>query len=478
MATKPQDNNDSKKILRLGVIENGRILEETLFRERKSISVGQNFKNDLVLPSEQAPQSSTLFELGSDDTYKLVFTPDMRGRVLLDDGVFGVEELISSGKATAAGKNYKLPLPETARGKIAVGDSTILFQFVVPPPLRIIPPLPSNMRGTIVYFVTATMGATGLFLLMLLISAVLHGGFFGYLQTVPPPPRDAGMGQLNERFTRLLVQEDPEELEVEPTDPTDPDENTEIPEETETIAEESAAGDEPEEDPGDPGPAGEETRTRDEIREQAAEAVVTQSALAAFQDSTGGINLGLASSDSLSERRAEEAMANQMARGAQQDGAVSSRGLGTSSGAEGRVSRQEVGGGGGGSAVAGAAQAQEAEEVEAVEVRANVRSQGSRTSGSGTLDDEELRGQIRRFQRRVQRCYERGLASNPSLAGRVELEFRVETSGQTSGARLPTNELGDAVGNCIIAEARRLRFPPPEGGSVVVRQRFVLQSGS
>ena len=52
----------SSKILRIGIIQGGRIVEERLVRKRENITIGQSAKNMFVVPSDALPRNWLLFE--------------------------------------------------------------------------------------------------------------------------------------------------------------------------------------------------------------------------------------------------------------------------------------------------------------------------------------------------------------------------------------------------------------------------------
>src|SRR5204863_4862396 len=88
----------------------------------------------------------------SDDDYCLNFTDAMRGRVALPSGLVEIATL-KGGQARSLGEGvYQVTLSEDSRGKVVVGDTTFLFQFVAPPPLQPRPQLP----------VSVTRGATSI----------------------------------------------------------------------------------------------------------------------------------------------------------------------------------------------------------------------------------------------------------------------------------------------------------------------------
>jgi TonB family protein len=67
-------------------------------------------------------------------------------------------------------------------------------------------------------------------------------------------------------------------------------------------------------------------------------------------------------------------------------------------------------------------------------------------------------------------CYERGLARNPNLSGRVAVRFVIELDGTVAGATLhESSTMPDKqVGSCVVEAFRSLVFPKPQGGQVSV----------
>src|SRR5581483_3051948 len=95
-------------------------------------------------PTPNIPPQFKLFELiGSD--YYLNFLDGMSGRVALQTGITDISAL--KGQAKRVGNAYQVRLTDDARGKIQVGETTFLFQFVVPPPIQPRPQLPLAVKG-------------------------------------------------------------------------------------------------------------------------------------------------------------------------------------------------------------------------------------------------------------------------------------------------------------------------------------------
>lgn len=464
MATQPAP----KKILRLGVIQNGRIIEERLIRNPEPVTAGQAANNALLIASDTAPQHIVLFDL-KNGAYLLNYTDAMGGRVAIKDTVVDLAAARQSGAAKKTAGGYALELDERSRGKVSVGDATVLFQFVNAPPLKVLPQLPANMRGNLLTFLANVTGLTGAFLAIFLFCVVSQGGGIGYLVLmVPPPPRTASLAEVPDRFVQIMRPE-PEPEEPPPVTDDSAAEATGEGVPTDEPAEQAQA--ETDEPSNNDSP---DTRTQDVIREEARQTVREQSALGALYASDSGVGPALAVVTGQSNRTVTDVLNGNIAAGAG-GGIVSSTGLGTSQGAEGTVDRAQISGGG--SQVAANAEVAQNTEVAGVEVRVDIRSGDARTAGSGSIDSSSLSSVMRQRQRDIQRCYERGLARDPELSGRFMLEFTIGSDGRVTDARLPTNELGEDVGTCIVGAVRRWRFDAPDGGEVTVRRPYILASG-
>ena len=96
--------------------------------------------------------------------------------------------------------------------------------------------------------------------------------------------------------------------------------------------------------------------------------------------------------------------------------------------------------------------------------------------GSGDFDPSVAARILGARRRAVQACYERELRNNPSLSGRVAVEFTIQTTGAVSSARASENTTGSAsLGSCVAGVIRRVRFrPAPEGGSVTLEFPYVF----
>jgi hypothetical protein len=135
------------RILRIGVLLGGKIVEERLIRERHPVTIGQSVRNTFSIPVEGLPLEFTLFAL-DEHRYSLRFLPRMDGRLSDSGGQVNTLEALKAHGAQNHGAYYQVPLTEASRGKLSMGDLTILFQFVTEPPRQPKPMLPASVRGT------------------------------------------------------------------------------------------------------------------------------------------------------------------------------------------------------------------------------------------------------------------------------------------------------------------------------------------
>jgi hypothetical protein len=142
-------SNSRRRILRIGVLLGGKIVEERLIRERTAVSIGQSMRNTFSIPVDGLPLELTMFALDERDKYHLRFLAKMDGRVSDASGQVSTLDALKARGATQSGDYWQVPLSDHARGKISLGDLTVLFQFVAEPPRQPKPMLPASVRGTL-----------------------------------------------------------------------------------------------------------------------------------------------------------------------------------------------------------------------------------------------------------------------------------------------------------------------------------------
>jgi hypothetical protein len=160
------------KVLRIGLVQDGRVIEERIIKQRTSVTIGSSEKAMFVVPAPNLPTQFKLFELIGND-YFLNFLDGMTGRVALQTGISDIAGL--RGQAKKIGNAYQVRLTDEARGKVVVGTTTFLFQFVAPPPPQPRPQLPLAVKGGLASQIDWNLTIIAAF------SFLLHFGVIGAL---------------------------------------------------------------------------------------------------------------------------------------------------------------------------------------------------------------------------------------------------------------------------------------------------------
>jgi hypothetical protein len=434
------------KVLRIGLVAAGRILEERIVKQRTSVTVGPSEKSTFVVQANLPPQFK-LFELiGSD--YYLNFLDGMSGRVALATGISDLASL--KGQAKRVGPAYQVRLTEEARGKIVIGETTFLFQFVAPPPVQPRPQLPLSVKGGVASQIDWNLTIIAAF------SFLLHFGGIGamYSDWMDPVVSDEITAGLIDMVQRTVPPP------VETAEPTSSATSTDTaPAPTQAPKAESKAS----------------------AKGQAPDAKVVagllneadQARIAILAALNGGPNINGAMKDD----NGAPVDLNQLAG---KQGGISNQagGLNLPGGAGGPIQPGRGGAGlqglhggetGGASSGAGVA-------VKVVPI-GNVEAGSSSMSVPVSNAEAVIRSQI---MPAAKRCYQRGLETDPSQAGKLVIAIKVAPSGEVDSTNIASNSgLSDQVAKCIASAAKRAKFDPPgaSGSTINVPFSFLKQGG-
>jgi len=430
----------SQKMLRVGLIESGKIVQDRLLRKRDHVTIGTDASNTFVLPAASLPPSFPIFE-HKNGQYHLVFTEQMQGKVRLDSSDVDFATLRSQELAKKRGSLYVLPLNETSKGKISLGEITLLFQFVSPPPQPVKTELPPLAKGSL------WQSVDHLFFLILLGSLAVHFSGVTYLALLPNVEEaELSLDQLPDRFARVLLPPKPAEARPKPPEAekkeAKKDENVKV-------------------------RKGGDSGRRAEVQQRVASKGLlkilgsTGAGAGAFADvlgpstGTGEIASALAGASGVGVATADALGQGGLRKGGKA-GAVA--GIG------------EVGTSGGGNV--------------------NLASKGdARVSGrvkdstpdveSSDVDREALARYVRQRLKAMQGCYERELKRNPSLKGKIVVRFSILPSGRSGEIDFEQNTLGDeAVTSCVRSVIRGWIFPFKPPDAVSVAYPFVFSPAS
>jgi hypothetical protein len=96
----------------------------------------------------------------------------------------------------------------------------------------------------------------------------------------------------------------------------------------------------------------------------------------------------------------------------------------------------------------------------------------------GGLDREVIAGIIREHLGQVRYCYERQLAANPDLYGKLKIRFTINSDGVVDSQLVSQTTMKSAmVEDCILRRIATWKFPKPKGGTkVIVSYPFLFKS--
>lgn len=450
------------KVLRIGVIQGGKIVEERIVRQRETVTVGSSERNHFIVPG--MPPRFELFQLVGAD-YILNFTADMRGRVGLPGGVQELEQLRASGAARNAGTHWQVKLSDTSRGKVVIGDTTLLFQFVVPPPVQPRPQLPAAVVGGFI------AGIDWLFTAFVMFSFMSHFGFIIFLENADWPIQPT-LATIDDRVADMIFNEPeppPEPQEEVPTEEAPTEEAEEVAETT-------------------PQPRGESSSAPSETPGQRQERADSEARMA-VEEATAQVDQLLLGALSSEGGAFADVLAGGAVTGSAEDILAQAEGVGVATSSGGGTLRERSGGGrvgggqdglGGLAAVKGGATEARSEggAVQERQVRGRFRAPADAEdeSGSGDFDVRAVTAMIRTRQSAIRACYERELRNDPTLAGRIKVQLTIQESGSVTGVRAIENTMGnDAVAECVTRVVGGFRFNPgPDGGSVTYAFPFIF----
>jgi hypothetical protein len=449
------------KVLRVGLVQGGRVIEERVIKQRGHVLVGPSEKATFVLPTKSLPPTFKLFELVGND-YHLNFLDSMGGRIALKSGISDLATLKAQAKRVQQGQvqTYQVLLSEDSRGKVVIGETTFLFQFVAPPPVQARPQLPVSVRSGVEIDWTTTIIAAFSFL--------LHFGLVGsiYSDWMDPVVDDGiNIAQLIEAV-KQLPPPPPAETQKETVDAQATA--------TSAVAEKEAPKQQTASQGGGGGPrapgAGGGTgggRVSDARASQISNEL-SQLDVAMI----GALNSGGQSTDRvLGSSDVPLGLLDQAAASGAGAGKGSIGGLNMGGGSGGSFRPGESGGSGlasigntgkgEGSAAGGAGSAK------AVKGPVGNASVGGASVSGGSVANASavVAGMAAGFRR----CYNKGLAEDPTMKGSIRITAKIGPNGEVlSASPSGGGGLSGTVVSCVAARVASAQFAPPEGGGATV----------
>jgi hypothetical protein len=447
------------KVLRIGLVQGGKVIEERVIKQRTHVTIGPSEKSMFVIPSKSIPANFRLFELVGGD-YVLNYLEGMTGRVALKTGISDLAALRGQAKRLPLGQTqmYQVQLSEEARGKVVVGETTFLFQFVAPPPIQPKPQLPVSVKAGLANDIDWTTTIIAAF------SFLFHFGAVGSIYSDWMDPIIDDEVDINQLLESVKQLPPPPPVE-QPTDVTD------------VAATAAATAEAPKSAGGGGKAAGGPGAGGGKVSDARASAIANElaqldMAMIGALNSGGTATQGVLSSGDVPTGLLDGAAQSGAGVG---QGGVAGLNMGGSGG--GSVRPGAVGGGGlasiGNTGTGGPATAGSAAKVKGPVGNAQVG--GAAVSGGSVSNASSV---VAGMAAGFRRCYNKGLQEDPSMKGSVRITAKIGPNGEViSASPSGGGGLSGTVISCVTARVSSAQFSPPEGGgaTVVIPVTFVSQ---
>ncbi len=444
------------KVLRIAIIQDRKIKQERLIKAGDSVRIGYDpKKNTFVIPKNDVTGASFVLFQSDGERYSLRFNERFGPKSKVSTG--GVPSKLSTlyndPNVNREGDVAVLPLTPADRGKLDLGGTFILFQFVAPPPVKAVKPIKAmDFRPRLIE------DDDPVFLGFLAVWSALAMVFIIWVWNSEKP--EFKLEDLPDRFARVMLKPPPKPVEPleDPTKESDlksPDKTKAAKKAEETTGKAKEAKSKSKGAEQDPGKAAKNLQdTKDRLEK-------SSKLLAKILATTGDNSRGMVA-DMWSDE--DKGLANI-------DEALAKKGGGITTDANDPGIREGAGGGTGQAATIGDLKATGAGGSSGVGSGPAVKVEGSVSMGSGSVSEEigdsgKVKKTVRRYAGQMKYCYEQRLKKNSSLEGRVELGWYVQ-NGRVTDPYIVSNGTGDdELAKCMISKLKRWRFDSSIEGDV------------
>jgi hypothetical protein len=427
-----------RRLLRVGIVHGRRIVEERLLARPGDVTIGTSPRSTFIVPWDDAPPRWRLFD-DRGGRRCLHLAAGMSARIADGSRVTSIDARRDGEPA------QPIALSDGARGKVTIGDTTVLFQLLRPPPPQPRPQLPLSVRRRL------TAEIDGWFAVALALTALLHVAFVVYLRQVDWPRRPS-LEEIPDRFIRQVAHT------PRPVPP--PAAPTTVADQTPTATPHPHAPP----PPTRPRPAPEKPITEEQLKHIGLIPLLTAhgpdgSSAIADVLSSGGIDrsleealrdvggVGIASTDSLHHLHSP--------------GSGSGK-IGIPTDLRGSKAIDD---------------ARPTGPIAERDVSSRLKVAPPVVEG-GKADLDAITREIRARRKAIAACYERALKQKPTLAGKLVIRFSIAAAGTISAVDIDDDTLGaPEVGACVRGLVLRWRFAPPAEAPVELSFPFVFQAG-
>jgi hypothetical protein len=414
------------KVLRIGMAQDQKIVQEKVLKIGETVTIGENPRNSFVLTGTKLPPRFELF-IAKGDSYVLSVPDWVEGKISWKDGIRGLDEIRQRGEAVKKGELYYYQLNENVRGKVTIGSSTILFQFVPAPPEPVRAASAADFRPR--FFDEDDPLFHGLLGLFSLVGAL----FMTWIYATPPRER-VDLDSLKDALDLVVERKIDKPIEIIQEEATDVDGPKDEKKVEKTPAKE------------------EKVQTRsDTPQPPSKDSVAKKSLLLQMIGTNGNANGENAVADILGDDAASMAGLDRALAGVSGVQQADAGNIGVKSGGAGGRADATVGVGvaTGGNANVGTG---------TVKVKVAKVDMGTADADVEEGDAGNISTVVRKSQGRITTCLDQALKSNPSVNGRVSVGWTIQ-AGRVTESHLVKNSTGDdTLGQCITKSVRAFRF--------------------
>ncbi|MBL8911891.1 MAG: AgmX/PglI C-terminal domain-containing protein [Archangium sp.] len=419
--------------LRVALIQAGRIVEDRTFPPSKgNITVGSAEDCTFLVPLADVPTRATVFEQNKHGV-TLHFRRDADGRVSLGDGDRSFDSLAAT--AAQKGDGFTVGLNTKARGRIAIGEVSLLFQFVEPTAKPAPTPLPKGAKGLLAQIDRS-------FLIVLGISLAAHFAGVTWLSSQDvPEERDLQLDEVNlDRWAAAIPMPPRKVKEPETAAPTKTNDDAPPSKQPEVAARP---------------PAKAKPMSKDQIGKLGLAGIIGSKGPGddgAFGDIIGDTKIGdvaeaLRNAGEMRVANAEDAVAGKR-QGKDTGETETVEPIGTNGVKEVKLTERMP---------------------NAVPPPSEINVNTGPVKSGPEIPEEELSKWLRARKPAIQSCYERELKRQPSLAGHLTIHFDITPRGRAGNVTFDEDTLRSAAVNSCISGLMKgwvLPFQPEDDAPV------------
>ncbi len=442
------DSNPGKPVLGLVISRGDRIIKR-LIPERDEVTIGQSPDCDIVLQHDPNVPQRHVMAVRRGEDYEFCINEQMDGKISVGDSTISLRDLRTCGFLGRRSHGYTFMVTKSKKGQIRVADITIHFGYFTPTTQQVLgEPRLADAVTSGGFLDPDQKVFTGF-----LVGSLLLAGVYGYLTTFAVHDPSSALDNLPPSLEKLLVAEDAEPINIGAGGDGEGEVVDEIAVDTSTSTEGTGTG-------------GSGSSTDVVSEGQAMGTGAAEFAIASIMSNvvggaggSTGIAMGAGTSALMSTGIGTVGAGGG---GAGAGGTGEGDGFASAAGSGGTgITRTEVGSGGGPTVT----------KARAVAPTASVSSSSADVSSDAI---SKISNYIRARGGQIKRIYERYLADNPMLAGRVVVNLTL-TNGSVSSANIASNTTGNgALANDILSTVRGWSVGGVEG-TVSLSVPFVLQ---